>query len=222
MAKLRSTIRAKALGVALLGLLPLLSGCPGVIELKSKLAKGGPTKSTVAPILFDDLEKGLSGSYAYANTDSAAGAKSAIAEETQVVHGGKKSVRVDYKSGSGTWGGGVGWGPPTLPAQGYFNAKGTMGIEFWAKAARGFTFQASIKEGKQNGGDEEVYLGPQVTGAGAWKKYFVPWESFTRGIYSGNQGGDDHLEIGSIGSVEFLFDAKQGDGSFYLDDIYFK
>lgn len=203
-----------------LALLPLLTGCPGVIELKSKIAKSGPGKSTVAPILYDDFEQGLSGSYNYANTEG--GANCGPSEETTIVHGGKKSQKIAYKSGGGTWGCGFGWGSPYLPKEGYFNAKGTIGVEFWAKAPRGAAFQLTVKEAKANGGDEEVYLAPAVNGTGSWKRYFLTYETFSRGIYSGNQGGDDQLEKGAIGSMEMQFDAKQGDGVIYLDDIYFK
>ena len=208
------------LALTLLLASPFLGGCPGVIELKSKTAKAGPGKSTVAPILYDDFEQGLAGSYNYANTEG--GANCGPAEETTVVHGGKKSQKIAYKSGGGTWGCGFGWGSPYLPKEGYFNAKGTLGVEFWAKGPRGVSFQLTVKEAKANGGDEEVYLAPAVNGTGSWKKYFIPFETFSRGIYSGNQGGDDQLEKGAIGSMEVQFDAKQGDGVIYLDDIYFK
>jgi hypothetical protein len=203
-----------------LALWPLLSGCPGVIELKSKVAKGGPGKSTVAPILYDDFEKGVNGVYAYGNTDG--GGSCGASEEDQVVHGGSKALKNSYKSGSGSWGCGFGWSSSYMPKEGYFNAKGTLGIEFWAKAPRGASFQLSIKEAKANGGDEEVYLAPASTGTGAWKKYYLTYDTFSRGIYSGNQAGDDVLEIGAIASMEFQFDSKQGDGIVYIDDIYFK
>jgi hypothetical protein len=206
--------------IAAFALTPLLSGCPGVIELRSKVATGGPEKSTVAPILFDDFEKGLGGSWGYANTEG--GAECSPVEETQVVHGGSKALRVDYKSGSGTWGCGFGWTTNYLPKEGYFNAKGTVGIELWAKAPRGATFQISIKEARANGGDDEVYLAPQGTGTGAWKRYMFRFDSFSRGIYSGNQAGDDVLERGAIASIDIQLSEKQGDGALYVDDIYFK
>lgn len=211
--------RIQALLAALI-LLPLLAGCPGVIELKSKQAKGGPAKSTVAPIVFDDFEKGMGGAWTYANTEG--GGNCNAGEETQNVHSGTKALHNIYKSGGGSWGCGFGWTTAYMPKEGYFNAKGTMGLEFWAKAARGASFQFSVKEAKANGGDEEVWLAPASTGAGSWKKYFIPFESFTRGIYSGNQAGDDTLERGSLASIDIQIDAKQGDGVVYVDDIYFK
>jgi hypothetical protein len=206
--------------IASLSLLPLLTGCPGVIELKSKVATGGPEKSTVAPIVFDDFEKGLGGTWNYANTEG--GASCGPAEESQTVHGGHKALRCDFKSGTGSWGCGFGWTSAYMPKEGYFNAKGTVGVELWAKAPRGATFQISVKEAKANGGDEEVYLAPQGTGTGTWKKYMFRFESFTRGIYSGNQAGDDQLERGAIGSMDIQLSEKQGDGQLYVDDIYFK
>ncbi len=201
-------------------LAPLLAGCPGVIELRSKSAKGGPEKSTVAPIVFDDFEKGMGGAWGYANTEG--GANCAASEESQVVHAGSKALRCDYKSGSGSWGCGFGWTSAYTPKEGYFNAKGTVSVELWAKAPRGATFQISIKEAKANGGDDEVYLAPQGTGTGAWKRYAFRFENFTRGIYSGNQAGDDQLERGALGSIDIQLSEKQGDGTLYVDDIYFK
>lgn len=212
-------MRAQAPFIALL-LAPLLAGCPGVVELRSKVAKGGPERSTVAPIVFDDFEKGLGGTWNYADTSG--GASCAVSEETQVVHQGAKALRCDYKSGGGTWGCGFGWTSAYLPAAGYFNAKGTVGVELWAKAPRGATFQLSVKEARANGGDDEVYLAPQGTGTGAWKRYFFRFENFTRGIYSGNQSGDDQLERGAIASIDIQISEKQGDGALYVDDIYFK
>lgn len=214
------TLRQALPMLALAALIPALAGCPGVIEIKSKTSKGGPAKSTVAPILYDDFEKGFGGAWAYSNTDG--GASVAAAEETTVVHAGKKAAKATYKSGTGTWGCGFGWNTPYLPKLGYFNAKGTLGVELWVKGPRGATFQLSLKEGKQNGGDEEVYLAPQGTCTGAWKKYFFPYDGFTRSIYSGNQAGDDRLEIGSLASIDIQISEKQGDGVLYIDDIYFK
>jgi hypothetical protein len=198
----------------------LASGCYNFVHLKSKVATTGPGKSTVAPIVYDDFEKGLGGTWNYGNTEG--GGACAPAEETQVVHGGSKALRNDFKSGSGSWGCGLGWTSSYMPKEGYFNANGTMGVEFWAKAPRGGSFQFSVKEAKANGGDDEVYLAPASTGTGSWKKYFLPYETFTRGIYSGNQGGDDTLTRAAIGSMDIQVDAKQGDGSLYIDDIYFK
>jgi len=201
-------------------LLPFLAGCPGVLELKSRQAKGGPARSTVAPIVFDDFEKGMGGAWNYGNAEG--GGSCAASEESTVVHAGSKAQKNEFKSGSGSWGCGYGWTSAYMPKDGYFNAKGTMGIEFWAKAARGASFQFSVKEAKANGGDDEVWLAPASTGAGSWKKYFIPFESFTRGIYSGNQAGDDTLERGAMASMDIQIDAKQGDGVLYIDDIYFK
>jgi len=205
---------------ALILALPWVAGCPGVLELKSKQAKGGPAKSTVAPILYDDFEKGFGGGWTYACTEG--GASAAVSEEDQTVHSGKKAMKVTFKSGTGSWGAGFGWGTPYMPKAGYFNAKGTIGIELWVKGPRGAGFQISLKEGKQNGGDEEVYLAPQGTCTGVWKRYFFAYDGFTRGIYSGNQGGDDRLEIGSLASMDIQIAEKQGDGIMYFDDIYFK
>lgn len=201
-------------------LLPLLNGCPGIIELKSKTVAGGPEKSTVAPILYDDFEKGLGGSWGYANTDG--GANCAVSEETQVVHAGSKAMKCEYKSGTGSWGCGFGWTTNDMPKEGYFNAKGTIGVELWGKAPRGVTFQVSLKEAKGHGGDEEVYLAPQGTGTGSWKRYMFKYSEFTRGIYSGNQSGDDQLERGALSSIDIQLSEKQGDGVLYVDDIYFK
>jgi len=207
--------------VALLAaLLPIAAGCPGIIEIKSKQAASGPAKSTVPPILYEDFEKGYQQVSAYSNADG--GASVNTGEEDTVVHSGKKAMHANYKSGTGSWGCGWGIGTNYMPKSGYFNARGTLGVELWAKAARGATFQISVTEGKQNGGDGEVYLAAQGTGSGAWKRYFFPWDGFTRSIYSGNQAGDDHLEIGSIGGIDVQIAEKQGDGTIYIDDIYFK
>lgn len=215
-----NTPKTLALGALALGLLPLLAGCPGVIELRSKIAKGGPEKSTAAPVLFDDFEKGMGGAWNYANTDG--GASCNAAEESTTVHGGSKGLRCDFKSGGGSWGCGFGWTTAYMPQAGYFNAKGTVGVEMWVKAPRGATFQISVKEAKANGGDDEVYLAPQGTGTGAWKRYMFRFENFTRGIYSGNQAGDDQLERGALASIDIQLSEKQGDGVLYADDIYFK
>ena len=216
---MKTSAQRSLLLVAVLSL-PFLAGCPGVIELRAKVATGGAEKSTVAPILFDDFEKGLGGTWNYANTDG--GANCAVSEESQNVHGGGKALRCEFKSGGGSWGCGFGWTTPYTPTSGYFNAKGTVAVEFWGKAPRGATFQVSLKEAQTNGGDGEVYLAPQGTGTGAWKRYNFPYSSFTRGIYSGNQAGDDQLERGALSSMDIQLSEKQGDGTLYVDDIYFK
>jgi len=196
-----------------------LSGCAGVIQLK---ARGGGATATCGgkSVLFDDFEKKLGGPWNYG--DTANGGSCNMGAETSNVHAGSNAMKIDYKSGTGTWGCGSGWTTNYMPTAGYFDASGTCGVEFWAKAPIGANFFFSIKEGKQNGGDDEVYNGPAVTGNGRWKKYYVKFESFTRGIYSGNQSGDDSFSNSSLVAIDVQISEKQGDGTVYFDDIVFK
>ncbi len=186
------TVKKHALGLAwaALALAPLLGGCPGVIELKSKIAKAGPGKSTVAPILYDDYEKGVNGAYNYANTDNGAGANCAQSEEDKDVHGGGKALKIAYKSGSGTWGCGVGWGSSYTPKEGYFNAKGTLGIEFWAKAPRGAGFVISLsKKARPMGATKRSTSRRPTQGQGSWKRYFLTYDTFSpRHLFRATRG----------------------------------
>jgi hypothetical protein len=206
-----------ALAAGLLG----SAGCGTVIAFKTKDgAAAGGAVSTAAPVKYEDFEAGAKGTYGFGNT--AAGGNAKVFEDSQEFHSGTKALRVEYTTGNGNWGCGYGFGSNYQPADGFFNAKGTRGIELWAKAPVGLNFNFMVKEGKKGGGDDEVYLSSDITGTGRWKKYFIGWDQFTRSIYSGNQSGDDTLETGSIASMEGQLREKQGDGSLYLDDIYFK
>lgn len=205
--------------LAFAALLPALAGCPGVIEIKS-IADAGPNKSTVAPILFEDFRHGFTGSYVYGPTG--VGAKITLASDDQVSISGGKSLRVDYETGTGTYGPGFGVGSNYLPKDGYFDATGTLALQLWVKAPRGLTFQICLKEGNANGADGEFYLAPQGTGTGSWARYTFPYNQFTRSIYSGNQSGDDSFEISAIVGMQVQLNQNEGDGSMYFDDIYFK
>ena len=207
--------------LSLAALLPLLAGCPGIIELKAKEGGAIATKSTVAPILFDDFVKGFSGTTA-GNPDG--NASCTVSMVVGMPHEGvtKKLVRCDFKSGIGSYGPGFEWNSLYLPKAGFFDARGTVGVELWAKAPRGIIFQVSVGEGKLNGGDEEDYQSSQVTGTGAWKRYFIPYTGFTRSLYSGNQSGDNNLAVGSFVRAGVQVTEKQGDGVLYLDEVHFK
>jgi len=215
-----SALRSALPFLALAALLPGLAGCPGVIEIKSRDGKSGVVASTVDQILYEDFERGVTGTYTYGPDN--AGAKIAVAADTTVVHGGGKSMRVDYESGTGAYGPGFGFGSNYLPKAGYFDAKGTVALQVWLKAPRGVVFQVCLKEGTANGADGEFYLAPQETGTGAWKRYSFPYAGFTRSIYSGNQAGDDQFEVTAIVGMQIQLNQNQGDGSLYIDDIYFK
>lgn len=194
-------------------------GCEHVVVLKANSMKGGQG-GEVQPVLYEDFEKGLVSSYGFGNTAAGGGAK--IAEETGEKHGGAKCARIDYQTGNGNWGCGFGFGSSYAPAAGSFNAKGTKGLELWAKANVGLNFNFMVQEGKNNGGDDEVWVSSDVTGTGRWKRYFIGWDQFTRSIYSGNQSGDDTMETASLASMQGQLREKQGDGKLYIDDVYFK
>ena len=197
----------------------IFSGCESFVYLKDK---GGATGMAGGgkPVLFDDFEKGLGGTWQYG--DTANGGACNPSEASSDAHGGSKAVKCEYKSGTGTWGCGYGWTSSYMPKEGYFNATGTGGIEFWAKAPMGANFMFGVKEGSQGGGDSEVYNSAAVTGNGRWKKYYLKWDAFTRGIYSGNQSGDDTLNPGSMASIDVQLVEKQGNGVLLIDDIWFK
>jgi hypothetical protein len=197
----------------------LIAGCQHVLVFKN--ASGGTqVAGNVAPVLFEDFEKGLKATYGFGN--QASGGEARVSEENKEVHSGTKALRVDYKTGTGNWGCGWGFGTNYLPDSGCLDGKGTKGIEFWAKANVGVNFNVMMKEGKKNGADDETWLSSDVTGTGRWKKYFIGWDQFSRSIYAGNQAGDDTLDVQCIGSMEGQLREKQGDGSLYLDDVYFK
>lgn len=213
------TLRRTLPPLALAALIPVLAGCPGVIEIKSKGAKVA-TVSTHAPILYEDFEQGVTGTYTYG--PDGAGAKIAVATDSTIMHGGSKSMRVDYETGNGSYGPGFGFGSNYTPKVGYFDATGTLAVQMWIKAPRGLTFQVCVKEGAANGADGEFYLAPQDTGTGAWKRYTFPYSGFTRSIYSGNQSGDDIFEVSAIVGMQIQLNQNSGDGALYVDDVYFK
>ncbi|MGH7441070.1 MAG: hypothetical protein ACREKE_00195 [bacterium] len=213
---LRSSLPVLALAV----LLPALAGCPGVIEFKGNGGPVAPDKSTVAPILFESFEKGVTGTYTYGPTG--AGAKCVVSVDDSVAHSGSKSMRVDYETGTGTYGPGFGFGSDFLPGEGFFDATGTLALQMWLKAPRGLIFQVCLKEGTVNGADGEFYLAPQDTGTGSWHRYSFPYSQFTRSIYSGNQAGDDTFEVSCIVGMQIQLNQNAGDGTLWIDDIYFR
>jgi hypothetical protein len=197
----------------------LLAGCQHFVVFKNA-AGGGQAVGNVPPVLYEDFEKGLKSTYGFGN--QAAGGQANVSEEDQDVHGGTKALKVTYKTGNGNWGCGWGFGSNYLPDDGCLNAKGTRGIEFWAKADVGINFNVMVEEGKKNGADDEVWVSSDVTGTGRWKRYSIGWDQFTRSIYSGNQGGDDTLDVQCLGSLQGQLREKQGDGVLLMDDVYFK
>ncbi len=205
--------------LAFAALLPALAGCPGIIEIKSAVASG-PTKSTVPPILYEDFEQGVTGSYTYGPQN--AGASIAIKTSDTVFHSGHKSMECDYQTGTGTYGPGFGFGSNYLPKVGYFDARGTLGLLMWVKAPRGLVFQVCLKEGSANGADGEFYLAPQGTGTGEWARYIFPYSEFTRNIYAGNQAGDDIFEVSALTGIQIQLNQNQGNGKMYIDDVYFR
>ena len=194
--------------------------CSNIVHLKARGGSGSGAKG-IKPVLFDDYEGEPGQAYSYGDT-----ANGGVCDKPEVTtedkHSGEKSLKIKYTTGTGTWGCGFDTFSGKNPEEGYFDVEGAIGIEMWARFPVGVTLQPMLKEGKGNGGDDEVYLFPEITGNGRWKKYFVRFELASRGIYSGNQSGDDELATGSIASINFQLNASQGDGVLYIDDVYFR
>ncbi len=212
-------LRRGAPFLALAALLPALAGCPGVIELKG-MNTAGPGPSTVPPILFEDFSRGVTGSYTYGPQGAGAWAK--VSTDGNVYHTPPQSMRIDYDTGTGTYGPGFGFGSNYLPRLGFFDATGTRSVQLWAKAPRGLTFQLTVKEGTVNGGDGEFYNAPQATGTGFWHRYTFPYSEFTRNIYSGNQAGNDTFDVSCLVGMQIQLNQNAGAGTMWIDDIRFR
>ncbi len=214
-----------ALTAVLFGL--ICASCAGVFTLKQPVLTGGKitTKGYVAkkpPVLFDDFEAGtVVGGYSYANTAGGASAKLAISDVTDTPHGGKYCAKAVYDSGTNAdWG--CGFGCQSTYGGGFIDATDREYISMWIKAPENTSFYVFVNEANANGGDGEFWNGPSATGSGKWELYEVALEDFTKNIYSGNQSGNNTMDLGAIGTVGAQIAGSQGKGEFLMDDIWFK
>ncbi len=221
--KLKKTIAIITAAVAAI----IISSCSGVFILKTPKLTGGKIESggyvaKKPPVLFDDFEAGtVVGAYSYANTAGGASAKLAISDVTDTPHGGKYCAKAVFDSGTNAdWG--CGFGCQSTYGGGFIDATDREYISMWIKAPENASFYVFVNEANANGGDGEFWNGPSATGSGKWELYEVALEDFTRNIYSGNQSGNNTMDLGAIGTVGVQIAGAQGKGEFLFDDIWFK
>jgi hypothetical protein len=205
----------------------IAAGCAGVVTLRSPnrpkpVKAAGPVKEA-APIKFEDFENGtLVGSYSYANTAAGASAKYMIGDPSKdKAHTGQYCAKAVYNSGtSSDWG--AGFACSTSYGAGYIDATGRKSVVFWANVPEGTTFYCFCNEANANGADGEFWNGPDLTGSGKWVEYTVDFEDMHKNIYSGSQTGDNELDPSGLAVVGFQVGGNQGNGTFLVDDIWFK
>ena len=205
----------------------LTVGCADVLVFRSPfrpkpVKEAGPVVP-VKPVKFEDFENGtLVGSYAYANTAAGASCKYLIGDPSKdKAHSGQYCAKAIYNSGtSSDWG--SGFGASTSYGAGYIDATGRTSVVFWANVPEGTTFYCFCNEANANGADGEFWNGPDMTGSGKWMEYTVAFEDMHKNIYSGSQTGDNELDPSGIGVVGFQVGGNQGNGTFLVDDIWFK
>jgi hypothetical protein len=205
----------------------LISSCAGVLTLKTPVISGGKIETNVyvakkPPVLFDDFEAGtVVGAYSYANTAGGASAKLSVSDPTDTPHGGKYCAKVVFDSGTNAdWG--CGFGCQSTYGSGFIDATDREYISMWIKAPENVGFYVFVNEATANGGDGEFWNGPHATGSGKWELYEEPLDEFTRNIYSGNQGGNNNMDVQAIGTVGIQIDGSMGKGELFFDDIWFK
>ena len=206
----------------------LLASCAGVITLKTPVISGGKAAEKVytakkPPVKFEDFEAGtIVGGYAYANGAGGASAKIAISVPgTDAAHTGNYAAKADFNTGTnGDWG--CGFGFQSVYGGGYIDAKDREYIDLWIKAGKGMKFYIFVNEAMANGADGEYWNSTGLTGAGDWTEYVIPMDTFFKNIYSGNQFGNNSIDMSGIGTVGAQVDGLQGPGSILMDDIYFK
>jgi hypothetical protein len=206
----------------------LLASCAGVITLKTPALTGGKAPDQVyvpkkPPVKFEDFEAGtIVGGYAYANGAIGASAKVVISEPGKdAPHAGNYCAKAVYNTGSaGDWGSGFGF--QSVYGGGYVDAKDREYIDLWIKAPKGSKFYIFVNEAMANGADGEYWNAPGIVGAGDWKEYLISMDTFSKNIYSGNQFGNNSVDMVGVGTVGAQLDAGQGTGELLIDDVYFK
>jgi hypothetical protein len=206
----------------------LLASCAGVITLKNPVISGGraPEKVYVpkkAPVKFEDFEAGtIVGGYSYANGAGAASAKIIISTPgTDKPHAGNYAAKAVFDTGTNSdWG--CGFGFQSVYGGGYIDAKDREYVSLWINAPKSMKFYIFVNEAAANGADGEYWNSPGITGAGEWKEYMLAMENFSKNIYSGNQTGNNVIDMVGIGTVGSQVDGTQGKGEIMVDDVYFK
>ena len=208
-----------------LGAIFLLMSCAGVISFKNPKLTGGKIEQPTPvakkpPILFDDFETGaLIGGFGFANTAGGASVKYLISDQNP--HGGKYCARAIYDTGTNSdWGCGFAVSTPYGP--GYIDASGRTSVSVWVNCPEGLGFIMMISEASANGADGEHWRSASQTGTGKWSEYVIDFQDFAKDIYSGNQNGNNILDLSAIATVGFQIDGANGKGDFYVDDIWFK
>jgi hypothetical protein len=206
----------------------LMSSCAGIVSLKQPEISGGraPDQKYVPkkpPVKFEDFEAGtIVGGYSYANNAGAASAKVGVSDPAaDKANSGNYCAKADMNTGTnGDWGCGIGF--QSVYGGGYIDAKDREYLDMFIKAPKGFKFYVFVNEAQANGADGEYWNGPGQTGSGDWKEYVISMENFSKNIYSGNQAGNNSIDMTGIGTVGIQADGAQGKGVVLIDDVYFK
>lgn len=207
----------------------MFNSCAGLITLKTPKITGGKIETEKKyipkkpPVLFEDFEAGtVIGAYSYANTAGGASAKYVISEPGKdEPHSGKYCAKAIYDSGTNSdWG--CGFGAQSAYGGGFIDAKDREYISLWIKAKPGLNFYVFCNEASANGADGEYWNSPNLLGTGKWELYEIPMEQFYKNVYSGNQQGNNVIDMTGIGTVGAQIGGAQGAGELFIDDIYFK
>ncbi len=203
----------------------LFTSCAGIIGFKNpNISKNTLTEKKqvkkAEPVKFEDFENGtLVGSYSYANKVGGASASYMISQENP--YKGSYCAKAVFDTGTDSdWG--CGFASGTSYGAGFVDAKGTEAIHIWIKAPEGFTFYVFCNEGAANGADGEFWNGPDMTGAGKWTEYIIPYDELHRNIYSGNQAGNNTFDPDAISTIGIQLGGKQGKGELFVDEIWIK
>lgn len=206
----------------------LITSCAGLITLKTPEITGGKIEKAkyVAkkpPALFEDFEAGtLVGAHTYANNAANAWAKYQISDPAKdQAKNGRFCAKAEFFTGSDSaWG--CGFGSQSVYGGGFVDAKDREYINVWIKAPKGMKFYLFVNEARANGADGEYWNSMDLTGTGDWKEYDTAMDTFFKNIYSGNQTGNNMVDMGGIGTVGIQVGGAQGEGVIYIDDIKFR
>jgi hypothetical protein len=194
----------------------------GILLTSEKVDNGVGAKSTVSEEVFETFERNqLINKYVFEDKQNDASINVVVKTRKNAKNKkNEKYLDIVYNSGKGEYGCGVGFGSSLGDTSTAFNAKGTTLLQVVANAPIGMKFQVSVNEAESH--DGEKWTSVWQSGAGAWKRYVLPMNTFERNQYAGNQTGNNKFDLENVQTVEIEIAQKQGSGTIMVDDIVFQ
>jgi hypothetical protein len=92
-------------------------------------------------------------------------------------------------------------------------------LRFSALAPPGLRFTVGLAEASPDGGEGPVFLAPDLTGAGRWKRYRVPLASFYPSLYAGPRPAGAAAKPTRLAGLQVQVLPGQGAATLCLDEI---